>query len=62
MIRDELHEGHYLAEEGKVIVPKERDDDSAKTESIWLGKFDSIDNYEEIDKVDEEIEEEGEIG
>lgn len=57
MIKDELHEGHYLAEEGKVIVPKERENDSIKTESIWLGEFDNIDNYEEIDEPDEKIEE-----
>ena len=58
MLKDPLHEGHYVALEGKVIVPKIRNKDEKGTTSIWLGKFDNIENYEEIDKPIEEIKEE----
>ena len=49
MIEDLEHSGHWLADEGKVIVPKERDEETIGTTSLWLGNFDNIENYEEID-------------
>ena len=49
MYEDLEHKGHWLADKGKVIVPKIREEDEQGTKSIWLGKFDSIDNYEEIE-------------
>ena len=49
-MREDLeHSGHWLADEGKLIVPKERDEETIGTTSLWLGNFDSIENYEEID-------------
>lgn len=48
MIKDTLHEGHYTVTEGYVIVRK--DDHSVQTGSLWLGKTDSIENYEVIEK------------
>lgn len=50
MIQDIRHIQHYLAEEGKVIVPKLRDENTLGIKSIWLASFDTIDNYEEIDE------------
>lgn len=47
---DELHTRHYLSDNGKIIVHKIREDNNNGTESIWLGRFDDISNYEEIDK------------
>ena len=51
-MREDLeHTGHWLADEEKVIVPKERTEETIGTKSLWLGNFDSIDNYEEIDEI-----------
>lgn len=41
----------YIAEEGKTIIRKE--DGADMGEGIILGIEDSIDNYEEADKVEE---------
>ena len=49
MIEDINNERHYIAEQGKVIVPKNMTKEYYfSTDSIWLASFDSIDNYEEI--------------
>lgn len=54
MIKDLLHEGHYTVIDGYLIARK--DDHSIITESLWLGKTDSIGNYEVIEKQkDEEV-------
>ncbi len=54
MIKDLLHEGHYTVAEGYLIARK--DDHSVATESLWLGRTDSIENYEVIEKPkDEEV-------
>jgi len=51
MIQDQENLMHFIAEDGKVIVPKDREGtDFVMTEDIWIGSADSIDNYEEIDK------------
>ena len=50
MKKDVNFENHYLSEDGKIIVPKIRENDDYGTTSIWLGRLDSIDNYEEIDE------------
>ena len=36
---------HYIAEEGKTFIRKADGFDMG--EDIWLGEFDTIDNYEE---------------
>ena len=53
MKQDKENLNHWTADEGKVIVKKELQEGEEKIEttSIWLGKFDSIDNYTEIDAV-----------
>ena len=56
MIQDKEHDRHYLAEQGKVIVPKNRENNENGSKSVWLSPFDSIENYEEIDEP-KEIEE-----
>ena len=60
MIQDQENLMHFIAEDGKVIVPKDREGtDFVMTEDIWIGSADSIDNYEEIDKpepTEEEVE------
>lgn len=49
MVLDENNIGHYIAEQGKVIVPKNMTNEYYfSTDSIWLASFDNIDNYEEI--------------
>lgn len=52
MIKDLLHEGHYTVTEGYLIARK--DDHSITTESLWLGRTDSIENYEAIEKPKDE--------
>lgn len=55
MIKDNLHEGHYMVEGNYVIARK--DDHSIFTKSLWLSSIDSIDNYEVIDEpVEKEVE------
>ena len=50
MIQDKVNLMHYTADEGKYIVPKNREGtDYIYTTDIWIGSVDSIDNYEEID-------------
>ena len=57
MIEDKEHKGHFIADDGKVIIlkgdkiDKETNTYPSETTSIWLGKFDSIDNYEEIENL-----------
>ena len=57
MIEDREHKNHFLADEGKVIIVKgdeinkETNTYPSETTSIWLGRDDSIDNYEEVEKV-----------
>jgi len=53
MIQDEKYLMHYTAEEGKVIVPKDKTIE-IQTKTIWIGSADSIDNYEEVDEIEEE--------
>ena len=49
MILDENNIGHYIAEQGKVIVPKNMTIDYYfSSDSLWLADFDNIENYEEI--------------
>lgn len=49
MIIDIYNNGHYTAEEGKVIIPKDIEKDNFYcSESIWLASYDSISNYKEI--------------
>lgn len=49
MILDENNVGHYIAEQGKVIVPKNMTIDYYfSSDSLWLADFDNIENYEEI--------------
>ena len=48
MIQDNKYLMHYTAEEGKVIVRKDRGEKFHYSKDIWVGKLDSIDNYEEI--------------
>lgn len=55
MKQDLEHLNHYLADSGKVIIKKDRTDEDKSTKSIWLGNFDNIENYEEIDEVPEEV-------
>ena len=52
MKQDILNERHWLSDEGKIIVRKDRDENEevVGSESIWLGNFDNIDNYEELEK------------
>lgn len=57
MIQDKKYERHYLAEQGKVIVPKNRENNDNGSKSIWLSRFDNIKNYEEIDEILEETQE-----
>lgn len=52
MIQDKEHYRHYLAEQGKVIVPKNRENDNNGSKSVWLSPFDSIENYEEIEETE----------
>lgn len=58
MIQDNKYLMHYTAEEGMVIVPKKREDNSMWTKEIWVGSVDSIDNYEEIPESEIQQEEE----
>ena len=55
MKQDEKYLNHWIADDGKVIVKKElrEDEEQIQTTSIWIGKFDSINNYTEIDAVAE---------
>lgn len=54
MIQDEKHPNHWTSSAGMVIVGKddtlneETNSYEAQTKSLWLGKFDSIDNYREV--------------
>ena len=48
-----VSEGHYTAPSGYQIVSKI--DDTIRTDSIWLGKNDTIENY----KLEEEVQEDG---
>lgn len=49
MIIDQKNIGHYTAEKGKVIVPKNINRENYySTESIWLSNASDIDKYKEI--------------
>lgn len=54
MIQDLINKNHYTAELGKVIIQKgdvldiEINAYATATQSLWLGKGDSIENYEEV--------------
>lgn len=57
MIQDIQFKNHYIAEDGKVIIQKNDVlDEETKTyptatKSLWLGKFDNIENYKEVDEI-----------
>lgn len=56
MKQDTANTNCYYADEGMVIILKgdtineETNQYDSQTDSIWIGKFDSIDNYEEVEK------------
>lgn len=58
MVQDTKNKNHYLAEENKIIIAKDDVfDEETKTyktatKSIWLGKFDNIENYKEVDEIE----------
>lgn len=54
MIQDEKYSNHWIASAGMVIISKddtlneETNSYNTQTKSLWLGKFDSIENYMEV--------------
>lgn len=58
MVQDTKNKNHYLAEENKIIIAKgdvfneETKAYETATKSIWLGKFDNIENYKEVDEIE----------
>ena len=54
MTQDLINRNHYIADKGKVIIQKgdvldaETNTYATATQSLWLGKGDSIANYEEV--------------
>lgn len=58
IIKDTLHGRHYTAPDGYYIVCKA--DHSIYTTSLWVGYYDTIDNYELVSA--DEIEKENEKG
>lgn len=58
LIKDLQHDGHYTAPDGYYIVNKA--DHSIYTTSLWLGYYDTVENYELVSA--EEIDKENEKG
>lgn len=54
MIQDEKYPNHWTASAGMVIISKgdtlseEKSTYDTQTKSLWLSKFDSIENYMEV--------------
>lgn len=56
MIQDNIHLQHYIAETGRIFIRKGdvRDPETGlyptATDEVWIGRNDSIDNFEEIEE------------
>lgn len=48
MKQDTEHLNHYIADEGKILVSK----DGAFGAEVWLGTYDDISNWTEINEED----------
>ena len=52
MTQDSIYSNHWMADEGKYLTK-----DDVYTDDIWLGIYDSIENWHEVDIEEVEPEE-----